>query len=295
MPVAGVDIGGTTTKMALIGQDGRIEGQRSIPTASLSAADFVDRLRVAIQEAPWRADRLGVAVAGFVNPAHDFVAYNPNLPWLERYPIRDALQQTLGLPVTLEVDSNAAALAEWRFGAGRGSDRFLCLTAGTGLGGGMMVGGKILRFAYECLGDVGHVIVEPGGTRCSCGGVGCAEALVGAAAVTGQFQKAGGSANDLRDVIEQAGAGDSRAARAIGDAGGWLGLALATLGNILFPDRVAIAGGLSEAGDLLLEPCRRKFRENASPFVWERACIVRAELGWRASLVGAGACAESGP
>lgn len=294
-PVAGVDIGGTTTKLALIDSGGEVEGLRSIPTESADAGEFVERLRCAVEEAAWRVDRVGVAVAGFVNAAHDRLEYNPNLPWLQHYPLRDALEQRLGLPVVLEVDSNAAALAEWRFGAGRGSDRFLCLTAGTGLGGGMMVEGKILRYAYECLGDVGHVIVEPGGPRCTCGGLGCAEAMVGAEAVTTRFRKAGGSAKDLREVIEQARAGDGRATRAIEDAGRWLGLALATLGNILFPDRIAIAGGLSEAGELLLEPCRRTFRENASPFASGRAEVVRAELGWRATLVGAGACAESRP
>ncbi len=291
MPVAGIDIGGTTTKLALVGPDGKIEGLRTIPTAPGHAPEFVDRVAAAFHEAGLRGDRVGVAVAGFVSDAHDAVAYNPNLPWLERFPLRTALEQELGLPVTIEADSNAAAVAEWRWGAGGGSSRFLCLAAGTGLGGGMLVGGKLLRYAYEGVGDVGHVIVAPGVALCSCGGKGCAEALVGANAIAGRFRDAGGSATDLRDVIEQAFARNPLAIRLIEDAGRWLGLALSTLANILFPDRIAIAGGLSEAGDLLLEPCRAVFHENASAFASRCARIVKAELGWRATLAGAGACA----
>ena len=291
MPVAGIDIGGTTTKLALVGLDGKIEGLRTIPTAPGNAPEFVNRLGVAFHEAGWRTGRVGVAVAGFVSEAHDAVAYNPNLPWLERFPLRKALENALGVPVILEADSNAAALAEWRWGVGCGSGRFLCLTAGTGVGGGMVAGGKLLRYAYEGVGDVGHVIVAPGGPLCSCGGKGCAEALVGANAIAKRFRDAGGAANDLREVIEEAIAGNPLAVRLIEDAGRWLGLALATLANILFPDRIAIAGGLSEAGDLLLDPCRAVFHDNASTFASETARIVKAELGWRATLAGAGASA----
>jgi glucokinase len=228
-----------------------------------------------------------VAVAGFINAAHDRLAYNPNLAWLEGFPLKDALEQELSATVTLEIDSNAAALAEWRFGVGEGSGRFFCYAAGTGLGGGMIIGGKVLRFAYECLGDVGHVIVQPGGMRCSCGGVGCAEALIGAEGVVSRFREAGGHAEDLRRIIEDAVAGDPRAVLVIGETGRLLGLALATLANIFFPDCIAIAGGLSEAGPLLLDPAARAFRENASPFAYERARIVKAKLGWQATLVGA--------
>ena len=291
MPVAGIDIGGTTTKLALVGLDGKIEELRTIPTAPGNAPEFVNRLGVVFHEAGWRSDQVGVAVAGFVSEAHDAVAYNPNLPWLERFPLRKALENALGVPVILEADSNAAALAEWRWGVGCGSGRFLCLTAGTGVGGGMVAGGKLLRYAYEGVGDVGHVIVAPGGPLCSCGGKGCAEALVGANAVAKRFRDAGGAANDLREVIEEAIAGNPLAVRLIEDAGRWLGLALATLANILFPDRIAIAGGLSEAGDLLLDPCRAVFHDNASTFASETARIVKAELGWRATLAGAGASA----
>lgn len=296
----GVDVGGTTTKAAIITGDGAAVHLESMPTASRDADEFAGRLFrliAAVQrkgaESGFEANALGVALAGFLNPARDRLAYNPNLAWLEQFPLRETLEARFPLPVALEVDSNASTLAEWRFGAGAGSARFLCLTAGTGLGGGMIIDGKILRFAYECLGDVGHVIVEPGGALCSCGGVGCAEALIGADAVTERFRGAGGVAKELRDVIAQAFGGNAAARATIEETGRLLGLTLATLAIIFFPDRIAIAGGLSEAGPLLLDSVRKAFRANASPFAHERARVVKASLGWQATLTGAGLAAQS--
>lgn len=294
----GVDVGGTTTKAAIITANGGVIGLLRMPTASRTAEDFVDRLSELIHEVLQTSGSggielggLGVAVAGFLNPKRDRLAYNPNLPWLEQFPLHEHLAARFPLPVTLEVDSNASTLAEWHFGAGTGSARFLCLTAGTGLGGGMLIDGKILRFAYECLGDVGHVIVDPGGAVCSCGGTGCAEALIGAEGVIQRFRRAGGNAEELRDVIAQALSGDPAAIATIEETGRLFGLTLATLAIIFFPDRIAIAGGLCEAGPLLLDAATKAFRANASPFAYERATIVKAALGWQATLVGAGIAA----
>jgi predicted NBD/HSP70 family sugar kinase len=122
--------------------------------------------------------------------------------------------------------------------------------------------------------------------------VGCAEALIGANAVTERFRRAGGEANELRDVIAQARSGNAAAIRAIGETGRLLGLTLATLAIIFFPERIAIAGGLSEAGALLLDPAEEAFRTNASPFASERATVVKASLGWQATLRGAGLAAR---
>lgn len=286
----GIDIGGTTTKTAVVTADGRVLGLRRMPTECGGIGEFLDHLASLIatvrESEQCEIGALGVAVAGFLNSARDRLAYNPNLPWLVGYPLQEELARRFDVPVILEVDSNAAALAEWRFGTGHGSDRFLCLAAGTGLGGGMIAGGEILRFAYECLGDVGHVIVEPEGTPCSCGGKGCAEALVGAPSVVNRFRQAGGSAEELREVIEQARAGNSVAIRTIVETGRWLGLCMATLATIFYPDRIAIAGGLSEADDLLLDSVTRAFHATASPFAYERATVVKAALGWQATLAG---------
>jgi len=187
------------------------------------------------------------------------------------------------------VDSNAAALAEWRFGVGRGAARFLCLTLGTGVGGGFVADGELVRLAHQCIGDAGHVIVAPDGPECCCGGRGCAEAVIPAAALIGRYRELGGRREDptAADVIEAARAGHSAGISALAEAGRYLGVALATLANIFFPDRIAVGGGLSEAGDLLFVPANAAFVSHAGLFARAQIVIEKAALGWQATLAGA--------
>jgi len=292
----GVDIGGTGTKVAVVDSGGAIQHNTVFPTPRESPSSFVRNLCDVILATKRKAELqgfeiegLGVAVAGFINAAHDCLAYNPNLAWLEKYPLLDAIRTEIDLPMVLECDSNAAALAEYRFGTGNGSERFLCIACGTGVGGGMVAGGEILRYAWECLGDVGHVIVEPEGPQCPCGGRGCIEAIAGAEAITRRWLRASGSTSKatLRDVIAAARDGDCKAREILCEAGRLLGVALATLTNILSPDRIAIAGGLSEAGEIILAPMEESLRASAGTFFQERVIISKAALGSQATLVGA--------
>jgi glucokinase len=232
---------------------------------------------------------IGVAIAGFLNDARDRMIYNSNLAWLEGYPLRDVLQKESELPVELEVDSNAAALAEYHLGAGHPAQRFLCLTIGTGLGVGMIVDGHPLHFAYGCMGDAGHVIVQPNGPLCPCGGRGCAELFISAPLLAEEFRVRTNSDDpcSLRDVIHAANEGNEIAISIIQHAGEWLGIATASLANIFYPDRVAFAGGLAEAGDLLLSNVSKSFQYTASPFAKQRVSLTRAALGAMATLTGA--------
>ncbi|MGH9645618.1 MAG: ROK family protein, partial [Bryobacteraceae bacterium] len=284
----GVDIGGTGTKVAVVDSSGATQHNAAFPTPRASPSSFVQNLCGVILETKRKAESrgieisgLGIAVAGFINAAHDRLAYNPNLAWLEKYPLLSASRDEVDLPMVLECDSNAAALAEYRFGTGNGSERFLCIACGTGVGGGMVVGGEILRYAWECLGDVGHVIVKPEGPRCHCGGRGCIEAIAGAEAIAGRWQRASGRAvtATLRDVITVARDGDREAREILCESGRLLGVALATLTNILSPDRIAIAGGLSEAGEIILAPMEESLRASAGTFFQERVSISKAALG----------------
>jgi glucokinase len=234
---------------------------------------------------------MGVSVAGFLDDERTRLVYNSNLLWLENLPLRERLCTAFpDVHVELEVDSNAAAVAEYRLGTGRGSRRFLCVTCGTGVGVGMTVDGAPLRFAYGCLGDMGHVVVQKDGPLCTCGGRGCAEALISAPVLAEKFKIAAGLADPvtLRHVIEAARTGDPLAISILTAAGEWLGVAMASMANILFPDRIAIAGGLSAAGELILEPAERVFRYSASEAASSRTTLDIATLGSSASLVGAG-------
>ena len=275
MKAVAVDVGGTSTKFALVDSTGSVESFARIPTEPPvhrfmdAVADQIDLLLLPSHD----VQGIGISMAGFMDPAHSMMTYNPNISWLEKRPVQADLHRRFHLPVKLEVDSNAAALGEYRFGSGAGAKRLLCLTIGTGIGGGMVVGGELLRFTEECIGDVGHVIVQPGGRKCSCGGLGCAEALATAGAI---LERAGVSA--LKDVTDPA---------LFRQVGRYLGLLAASLAAIFFPDRIVIGGGVSAASPELMAGAREEFERSAGVEVRKRARLIPTNLGARAPLIGA--------
>jgi glucokinase len=285
-----VDIGGTTTKAAVLDSLGQLHCAGSIPTQP-PIGSFLPALIALIEKtrAGHRVSGLGVAVAGFLSEERDHLVYNPNLNWLEQFPLRENLARHFDLSIELETDSNAACMAEYRFGSGSNSSRFLCVTAGTGLGAGMAVAGQPLRLAYGCLGDMGHIIVKPDGPLCYCGGRGCAEILVSASALAERFAQRSNSPSplSLRHVIEAANAANPVAISILREAGESLGIAVASMANILFPDHIAIAGGLSAAGDHVLPVAEKVFRESASILARSNVLFAPAALGPSATLVGA--------
>jgi glucokinase len=295
-PVLCVDIGGTSTKAGVLSTIGEIQFLNSIPTKP-DVESYFENLVVLIGQtiATARAHgqdtlQMGVAVAGFLDPARDHLVYNSNLSWLERFPLRSALEKRFpSFVIELEVDSNAATMAEYRFGSAQTSQRFLCITSGTGLGVGMTIDGMPLRFAYGCMGDIGHVIVLRDGPLCTCGGRGCAEIMVSAPVVAERYRKNAGIENEqsLRDVIEAAEAGNAVATAVLREAGEWLGIAIASMANMLFPDHIAIAGGLSAAGDFTLKPAEQAFRESVCVLARSSATFTRAKLGSMATIIGA--------
>ena len=286
-PALGIDIGGTNTKVAVVGDSGEVAAIENFRTGTENPPMLVEKICQAAarcaRDNPIRG--AGIAVAGFVNPARDRLSYNPNLAWLEGFPLRDAIAGALAVPATLEVDSNASTLGEYRFGAGRGSTRFLCLVSGTGLGVGVIVNGELLRFMGECVGDAGHVVVEPDGPECPCGGRGCAEVIVSERSVVANAQ----SGPTLREVIEGARQGNTKAIAELDRAGRALGIAMASLAQIFFPDRIALAGGLAEAENLVLPAAEAAFRRHVNADSRTEVSVVKAALGWQATVIGAAA------
>jgi glucokinase len=286
-----VDIGGTSTKAGLVTTSGQVSQVNSIATKPDVESFFRELVRLISRTLEGGVSQLGVAVAGFVDETRSHLEYNSNLPWLEKFPLRERLREQFpALAIELEIDSNASTMAEYRFGSGRGARRFLCLTCGTGLGVGMTVDGVPLRFAYGCMGDIGHTILMRDGPVCACGGRGCAEVILSSNTLAGNYQQVSGRTGEisLRDVIAAAQGGDGVACEVLGAAGEWLGMAVASMANTFFPDHIAIAGGLSAAGDVVLKPAERVFRLMASDFAKSRATFGGAELGAAATLVGAG-------
>jgi glucokinase len=288
-----VDIGGTGTKAGLVAADGQVSYTDSIPTKPAPELYFnrlIELTASTLSHADGKVSQIGVAIAGFVDETRSHLAYNSNLPWLENFPLRQRLKERFpALAIELEIDSNASTMAEYRFGSGKGSARFLCLTCGTGLGVGMTIDGVPLRFAYGCMGDIGHTVVMRNGPSCTCGGRGCAEALLSSNTLAADYKARTGTSREitLRDVIEAAQSGEPVAVEVLETAGEWLGMAVASMANTFFPDHIAIAGGLSAAGGLVLEPAERVFRETACEFARSRATFSSATLGSTATLIGA--------
>jgi len=272
-------------------EQGTISRLDSIPTGP-DGEQFFPALTGLIQRTLKDAEPIGIgiAVAGFVDAERTHLAYNPNLPWLEKFPLKKQLGEQFDLPIELEIDSNAATMAEYRFGFHEVPERFLCVTAGTGLGVGMTVKGELLRFSYGCMGDPGHLIIDRCGPVCSCGGRGCAEAIISAPALAERYRLATGDESrvSLREVIAAAERGDTSALEILREAGVALGVTLASLAHTFFPDEIALAGGLSAAGDAVMGPLLETFREVASDRARAETRISRSFLGPSATLIGAG-------
>jgi len=291
MRLAGaIDIGGSGTKIGVVAEDGTIVRRRTISTSAdgqpMPLVDAIaSSLRLildarATQRNP--VSGIGVSVAGFLDDEHSAMVHNANLPALRGFPLRRALEERLSLDCHLEVDWNAAVVAEYRHGAGRGSARLLGVTVGTGLGGGVIIDGKLLRYTGECAGDLGHIIVDPKGRLCTCGARGCLEAMVNSVALS---ERARG--RKVREIVNSGRQGDKLARKALAETGWWLGLGFASLSPVFAPDRIVVGGGIAAAGELLLESVRASYRTHARPEFRETTALVGSSFdGWE-GMIGA--------
>lgn len=301
----GVDVGGTKVLAGVVDHLGRVHGtaRRATPGRRVDIAQVEDALEAAVLEAADGAPiaGVGVAAAGFVDPTGERVMFAPHLPW-QGENVRERLGRRWGVPVVLDNDANCAALAEWTYGAARGAGSVLVVTMGTGIGGGIMMGGQLVRGANGMAGEFGHMQVVPDGHPCECGGHGCWEQYSsGNALVRFARQRMGEQPSVLEEacggnpervtgpmVTEAAEAGDMAARAAFASVGDWLGVGVANLVAALDPEVVVIGGGVSQAGDRLLEPARNALQRSLVGAA-HRAVppIVPALLGPEAGLVGA--------
>ncbi|WP_202619190.1 ROK family glucokinase [Ornithinimicrobium cavernae] len=306
----GVDVGGTKVVAGLVDASGAVlaHARRDTPGRTTRPSVVEDVIVDAVAEMLAAADRpvlgVGLGAAGFVSADRRTVVFAPHLAWRDE-PIRDRLAERLGLPVVLDNDAKAAAWAEFRFGAGRGESRLLLVTLGTGIGGALVLDGRVERGRYGLAGEYGHMQVVPDGERCECGNRGCWEQYSSGRAMQREAREmlaqdspyAAGLAAycdgdparvEGHHVTQAARAGDVAALELMGDVGRWLGLGLANLAAALDPGRIVVGGGVSEAGDLLLAPAREMFgRRLAGRGHRPIAPIVAAELGPSAGMVGA--------
>jgi glucokinase len=285
-----LDIGGSAVRAARVGGNGTIGPVSQRPLhVRLTRPELRRRVEEAFRNLdpqPELDGAIGVAVPAFLD-VEGRVRFAVNLPSLEGVELSDLLRRVAGdLPVVPIADVAAAALAEALLGAGRGAERFLCVSLGTGANAAMVVGGRLLETAFGCLGDAGHIVVEPEGPACLCGGRGCFEAVASGVAMARDGRRFG--LDSGRAVVDAALGGDSDATAIVARAGRALGCAIASWAAILWPERVAVCGGLSAAADLLLDPAREEMRRLGADYIVGEIEIVPAAFGSSATLIGAG-------
>ncbi|MFL6128089.1 MAG: ROK family glucokinase [Mycobacteriales bacterium] len=302
----GVDIGGTKVAAGVVDEEGQVLSMVRRPTPGEDVAGTEDAIAESVAELADRYDvvAVGVGAAGWIATDRATVLFSPHLAWRDE-PLRDALVERIGMPVTVENDANAAAWAEYRYGAARGERVVACVTLGTGIGGGLVVSGVLYRGAFGVACEWGHMAVVPDGRWCACGNRGCWEMYASGTALARDARElaevspvsarrllelAGGDPAALTgtDVTVAAREGDPAAVEIFTAMGRWLGRGIANLAAVIDPSVVVIGGGVSEAGDLLLTPAREAFAATLTGRGFRPVAPVRlAALGPDAGLVGA--------
>jgi glucokinase len=308
-----VDLGGTQLRAALCTPDGTIHKRvREKTRAERGPDDVMARVCQAAEqvwpgEGPVRA--IGMSAPGPLDPFEGVVIGAPNLPGWDRVPVRDILNERFDLPVLVGNDANLAALAEHRFGAGRGFDDMVYMTISTGIGGGIVLGGRLLLGHKGLAGEIGHMVVQRGGPLCGCGNRGCLEAVASGTAIGRQAQTlaisgraeailavAGGDVARVNSesVGIAAAQGDKVALKLLRQAGRHVGVGIVNLMHLFNPQRFVLGGGVTQTGELLFKPIRRTVRRWAmSALYWQETEIVLAELGDDVCLLGALALAST--
>lgn len=295
----GIDLGGTKTALAVADAAGRVYARSRRPSElsgdpDRDVARLIADCRALLAEAGEGVQGVGISAPGPIDPARGALVSPPNLPGWEDVPLRDAVAAALDLPVWLENDANAAALAEWRFGAGRGCQDMVYLTMSTGIGAGLVLGGRLHTGASGLSGELGHVPVEWDGVPCACGRRGCFEAHAGGAAWTARLRdEAPGSSRVValagarervtpEHVVAAAREGDAYALAELERYNGWLVRALVTLVFLLAPQVIVLGTIPSAAGDTLcLDPVREAVRARVWPQLAAGLRIEPSALGER--------------
>lgn len=305
----GIDVGGTSIRAAVVDSSGSVVDSVRAPTPG-SAAVLEEAMHRTVRHLADRNDvsAVGVAVAGFVSADRRTVRFAPHLPWADA-PVADRLTHRFGLPVVLEHDANAAAWAEYRFGAAAGSHIAVVVALGTGIGAALLLEGRIFRGAHGIAPELGHLQVVPGGRPCPCGKRGCWErycsgtALVDIAvemlaADPGRSHLAAVAATDPgsltgRRIAGAAHDGDALAVAAMAEFARWLGWGLSMVADVYDPELVVIGGGVSESASLFLDEARDHYAAVATGAGHRPLARVRAaQLGDAAGLIGAATLAR---
>jgi glucokinase len=302
----GIDVGGTKIAGGVVDDTGKVLEELRVesPATDAHAIEAAIERLVAELRARHEIEAVGVGAAGYIDKSRSVVLFAPNLAWRD-LDLKADLEATLGLPVVVENDANAAAWGEFQFGAGHDVDDLLLVTVGTGVGGGVVLDGSLYRGAFGVGAEIGHMRVVPDGVRCGCGNRGCFEmyssgsalvrearaaARAGSLLAADLLDRAGGDVEAITGplITEAAWAGDPFAVEQLAAVGRWLGEGIASLAAVLDPAVVVVGGGVSAADELLLDPVRRAFAAQLTGRGHRPMLEIRkARLGNQAGLIGA--------
>lgn len=308
----GIDVGGTNTKGLVADSTGRVLSEVVEQTSAAEGRERVTDLiggciRRLLQDAGLSLSEIsgiGVGFPGELDWSLGIVRAAPNLPGWKGVPLRQQLRERFSTKICLDNDANAAALGEYLYGGGRSVQNMVLFTLGTGIGGGLVLGGRLFRGSRGMGGELGHMTVEPDGPTCGCGNAGCLEALAAAPSVIRRAREglnrgvrsalgeAVGGRLELLDVslvARTAREGDLFAKEILAEAGRYLGIGIANVINIFNPEMVVLGGGMVNAGDLILAPARAEARKRSLSGLFEQVEIRQATLGERAGRLGAAA------
>ena len=314
--VVGVDMGGTKILAAVVDAEGKIISHSKIATHAEKEPDqVIDRIARCIGEAIEQAHleasqirAIGIGAPGPLDPEEGIVIFAPNLDW-SNVPLKAELESRLGIPTFVDNDVNVGTLGEHVLGAGRGVKNLVGIFVGTGVGGGIILNGKLFHGASKTAGEVGHMIVKADGPRCGCGNLGCLEAVASRTAIAKQLQKAilkkkkksilpklnDGNLDLIRSkaLAEAVKRGDKVTTKVMRRAGKYLGIGVASIVNFLNPEMIVLGGGVIEAmGDSFVDQIRRVAGEYALPNTMNGVQIVTAKLGDNAGVIGAAVLAR---
>ena len=304
----GIDVGGTNVKIALVNEKGNIIYSNSIPTRAEMGYEYtINNMKEAIAELikETKSDKKSIEGIGFGFPGQiDYkkgvVRLAPNIPGWVEVPIAEIMEKEFGIPTRVDNDVRCAALGELNYGAGIGCENLICITVGTGIGSGLIINGKLVRGASNAAGEIGHIKLDMhGGPLCGCGDRGCLEAFASGPSIVAMAEEyiKGGKSTKYRElanpditpyiVSEAAKQGDPVAKRIFTIVGEYIGIGLASVVNLLNPEKIIIGGGVAAAGDLLLNPIKENLIKRAMPIAGSAVEIVPAQLGNSAGVIGA--------
>ena len=305
----GVDVGGTNVKIALVDLDGKIAYSNTVPTrAEMGYEAGVNNIKQAIKDIMQESNQssktieaIGFGLPGQIDYKEGVVKNLPNIPGWVDIPLSKIIEDEFQIPTKLDNDVRCAALGELNFGAGKGCENLICITVGTGIGSGIILNGKLVRGAANAAGEIGHIKMQMnGGPLCGCGDYGCFEAFASGPAIVTMAKEyiSGGKSAKYKEmatdgiitpyiVAQAALQGDTVSIQIFKQIGKIIGIGLASVVNLLNPEKIIIGGGVTDAGEILLEPIRQTIQDRAMPIQANSVKVVPAQLANAAGVIGA--------